>query len=133
TTLFHLINQCLRRGRALLMTAQNSPEGWALKTDDVLSRIRLAAQFSVEPDDDIQLSHMLVKLFGDRQIAVDPKVVAFLVKRMERSSEEAVALVALMDRLALSRRTAVSRAIAAEAIALREAVNELTQAHLAPK
>jgi chromosomal replication initiation ATPase DnaA len=59
---------------------------------------------------------MLVKLFGDRQIAVDPRIIGYLVPRMERSPAEAVALVDLMDRLALARGSAVTRAVAAEAL-----------------
>ena len=55
----------------------------------------------------------------DRQIAVDPKVIGYLVPRMERSPAEAVALAELMDRLALARGTAVTRAIAAEALKRR--------------
>jgi hypothetical protein len=40
---------------------------------------------------------------------------------MERSPEEVVVLADRMDRLALSRGTAITRTIAAEALALREA------------
>ena len=41
---------------------------------------------------------MFVKLFGDRQVTVDPKIIAYLVARMERSPEEAVVLAELIDR-----------------------------------
>jgi len=121
TALFHLLNQAMRADRPVLMTAGDLPSAWPLKTDDVRSRVRLAALFSVEADDDIQLSQMLVKLFADRQIAIEPRVVAYLVRRMERSPEEAVALVDLADKLALSRGSAITRTIAAEAVALRAA------------
>jgi hypothetical protein len=40
---------------------------------------------------------------------------------MERSPEEAVILVELLDRLAMARGTAITRAVAAEALALRGA------------
>lgn len=117
--LFHLLNQCMRDGRPLLMTARNPVSQWPYQTADVLSRARLASNFPVETPDDIQLSQMLVKLFGDRQIAIDPKIIAYLVARMERSTSEAVAIVALMDKLALTRRVSVTRSIAAEALAIR--------------
>lgn len=117
--LFHLLNRSMRDGRPVLMTARLAPEHWNLATNDVLSRVRLASQFHVEPADDIQLSHMFVKLFEDRQIAVDPKIITYLVLRMERSPQEAVALVSIMDKLALTRRTGISRTIAAEAIEIR--------------
>jgi chromosomal replication initiation ATPase DnaA len=117
--LFHLLNQAMRDNRAILMTAREDVAQWPLATDDVRSRVRRATAFSVAMSDDIQLSQMFVKLFGDRQVEVDPKVIAYLVQRMERSPEEAVALAHLCDRLALSRGTAITRAVAAAALADR--------------
>lgn len=124
TALFHLLNQSIRDGRPLLMTARAPIASWPFATDDVKSRARLAAQFPVTLTDDIQLSQMFVKLFDDRQIAVDPKVIAYLVARMERSPEEAVVLAGMLDRMALERGTAVTRAIAADALALRDALRD---------
>jgi chromosomal replication initiation ATPase DnaA len=79
----------------------------------------LAAAFTVEQADDTQLTQLMVKLFSDRQVTVEAKVIAYLVARMERSPEEAVALAELTDRIALARGTAITRFIAAEALALR--------------
>lgn len=117
--LFHLLNQSMRDRRPLLMTAREPVANWPFATDDLKSRARLAAFLSVSTSDDIHLSQMFVKLFGDRQVAVDPKIIAYLVARMERSPEEAVLLAGLMDRLALERGTAITRSIAAEALAQR--------------
>lgn len=128
--LFHLLNQSMRDRRPVLMTAREPVANWPFATDDLKSRARLAALFTVTTSDDIHLSQMFVKLFGDRQIAVDPKVIAYLVARMERSPEEAVALAGLMDRMALQRGTAITRAIAAEALALRDAAHDEGQLQL---
>ncbi len=117
--LFHLLNQSMRDGRALLMTTREPIANWPFETDDLKSRARLAARFTVALSDDIQLSQMFVKLFGDRQVTVDPKIVSYLVARMERSPEEAVALAELVDRIALSRGTAITRSVAAAALAER--------------
>ncbi len=119
--LFHLLNQAMRDGRPVLMTAREGVQSWQVQTEDVRSRVRLASQFAMLPTDDIQMSQMLVKLYADRQIAVEPRVIAYLSARMERSPAEAVALVELTDRLALARATAVTRTVAAEALALRAA------------
>ncbi|WP_224702440.1 P-loop NTPase family protein [Devosia aquimaris] len=116
TGLFHLLNQSLRDRRPILLTAREEVAQWPLSTQDVVSRVRRATAFTLEMTDDIQLSQMFVKLFGDRQVAVDPKIIAYLVARMERSSEEAVLLADLMDRLALEKGTAVTRSIAAQAL-----------------
>jgi chromosomal replication initiation ATPase DnaA len=118
--LFHLINQSMRDGRSLLITARDEVAQWPLATDDVRSRLRRAATFRLEITGDIQLSQMFVKLFADRQVAVDPKVIGYIVARMERSAEEAVILADLMDRLALERGTAITRSIASEALDRRQ-------------
>jgi len=119
--LFHLLNQSMRDQRPVLLTAREAIASWPFSTDDVRSRARRAAAFSVTMTDDIQLSQMFVKLFGDRQIAVDPKIIGYLVARMERSTEEAVILADLMDRLALAKGTAITRSIAADALNRRRA------------
>lgn len=123
--LFHLLNQAMRDGRPMLMTAREPVANWPFETDDLKSRARLAAHFTVAVTDDIQLSQMFVKLFGDRQVTVDPKIISYLVARMERSPEEAVALADLVDRIALSRGTAITRSVAAAALAERGIDDEL--------
>jgi chromosomal replication initiation ATPase DnaA len=114
--LFHLLNQSMREQRPILLTAREDIANWPLATDDVRSRARRATAYSLELTDDIQLSQMFVKLFGDRQIKVDPRIIAYLVARMERSAEEVVILADLMDRLALAKGTAITRSIAADAL-----------------
>lgn len=114
--LFHLLNQSMREQRPILLTAREDIANWPLTTDDVRSRARRATAYTLELTDDIQLSQMFVKLFGDRQLKVDPKIIGYLVARMERSAEEAVVLADLMDRLALAKGTAITRSIAADAL-----------------
>ncbi|MBE0580656.1 hypothetical protein [Devosia sp.] len=120
--LFHLLNQSMREQRPILLTAREDIANWPLATDDVRSRVRRAAAYTLELTDDIQLSQMFVKLFGDRQIKVDPRIIGYLVARMERSAEEVVTLADLMDRLALAKGTAITRSIAADALNRRRLV-----------
>jgi chromosomal replication initiation ATPase DnaA len=65
------------------------------------------------------LSAVLVKLFADRQLAVDEGVVAYLLPRIERSLAGARAVIAKLDNAALARGRAVTKQLAAEV--LREA------------
>ena len=60
-----------------------------------------------------------LKALEDRQVVVDPRIIGYVVPRMERSPAEVAALAELMDRLALERGSAITRKIAAEALALR--------------
>ena len=117
--LFHVLNQSMRDHRAVLMTSREPVANWAYRTDDLLSQARLATHLLVTPPGDMELSQMFVKLFGDRQVVVDPRIVSYVVPRMERSPEEVVAMADLMDRMALARGTAITRSIAAEALAQR--------------
>ena len=115
--LFHLVNLARERGRPVLVTSALPPERCGLATPDLLSRLRLAPAVTLEAPDDALLRAVLVKLFHDRQLAVDAAVVDFVAGRMERSLGAARALVAALDREALSRGRRVTRPIAANILA----------------
>lgn len=119
TALFNLLNQSMRDGRPILMTARLPVHAWPFVTDDVKSRARLAAHFGVLAADDLQLCQMFAKLFSDRQIVVDPKTITYLVSRMERSPAEVFALVDLLDKLALTRGKPISLKMASHALEIR--------------
>ena len=112
--LFHLLNLMRENGASAVITASQAPDFWGLKTADLLSRLRLAPMVQLwEPD--LDLAHaVLFKLFSDRQLVVDPTVVAYIAVRIERSLNAARAIVAALDREALSRGKRVTRAMAAE-------------------
>ena len=119
--LFHLLN--LVRGEAadgsvpwLVLTARSWPDSWGLSTRDLLSRLRLAPAVEIdEPGDDL-VRAVLVKLFQDRQLAVDTSVVDYLALRIDRSLGAARSIVEAIDREALARGRAVTRPIAAEVL-----------------
>lgn len=111
--LFHLVNLARERGRHLLVTSALPPERCGLATPDLLSRLRLAPAVTLEAPDDHLLRAVLVKLFHDRQIAVEAAVIDFVAGRMERSLGAAQTIVAALDREALSRGRRVTRPIAA--------------------
>ena len=73
-----------------------------------------------EPDEDL-LAQVMVKLFADRQVAVDDRIIVYLVARMERSLAAARAIVTRIDQLALARGSKITRALAAEVMAEMEA------------
>jgi len=112
--LFHLLNLLRETHATALITAQKAPDFWGLETADLLSRLRLAPMVTIgEPD--LDLAHaVLFKLFSDRQLVVEPAVVAYIALRIERSLNAARAIVAALDREALARGKRVTRAMAAE-------------------
>ncbi|MDR0810511.1 MAG: chromosomal replication initiator DnaA [Gemmobacter sp.] len=112
--LFHLHNRLAERHMSLLLTARKPSRDWGLGLPDLLSRMQGAAIARLEAPDDALLSATLVKLFADRQIAVTPSLVPWLVVRMDRSLAAARALVARLDAEALARGGPVTRQLAAE-------------------
>ncbi len=112
--LFHLVNAALQNGVWLLLTARSAPEAWALKTPDLLSRLRLAPVVRLETPDIELTEAVLFKLFSDRQLQVEPHVVAYIALRIERSLGEARRLVDALDHEALARGQRVTRAMASQ-------------------
>lgn len=118
--LFHLHNLLAQAGGALLLTAAAPPRDWGLALPDLLSRMQAAPVTRIEAPDDALLSAVLVKLFSDRQLAVAPNLIPYLVARMPRSIGAARALVAALDAAALAEGRPVTRALAAGLLAPEE-------------
>lgn len=116
TQLFHLINAVRSAGTSLLITARSWPLAWGVTLPDLVSRLKAATVVEIGAPDDMLLSQILVKLFADRQLQVDDRLVAYIVSRMERSLAAAQAIVERLDHLALSRGTRISRVLAAEVL-----------------
>ena len=116
TELFHLINAVRSAATNLLITARSWPMAWGVTLPDLASRLKAATTVEIGPPDDLLLSQILMKLFADRQLLPDAKVIAYIVARMERSLAAAQAIVERLDRLALARGTRINRALAAEVL-----------------
>lgn len=112
--LFHLLNLAREEGAFLLLTARGAPAGWKLAIPDSASRLKALPVVALTAPDDVLLRGVLVKLFADRQLAVDESLVGFLVKRIERSIAAARAVVAKLDDEAMRQKRPLTRALAAE-------------------
>ncbi len=118
--LFHLINLAREEGAFVLVTARSPPSGWTLRVPDLASRLRALPVVELGVPDDALLRAILVKLFADRQLAVDESLVAYLATRMERSFAAARAIVERLDREALRLQRPVTRALAADLLGRHE-------------
>jgi chromosomal replication initiation ATPase DnaA len=119
--LFHLLNALRSAGHHLLITSRRFPASWPVALPDLVSRLRAAATVEIGEPDDALLAAVMIKLFADRQVEVEPHVVQFLVRRMERSLSTASALVDRLDRAALERKSRITRALAAEIVSAMDA------------
>ena len=114
--LFHLINLVLAGPGHLAITARAWPDSWGVQTKDLLSRLRLAPAIEIGEPDDSLIRAVLVKLFLDRQLAVDASVVEYLAMRIERSLDAAGNVVELLDREALAAGRPITRPMAADVL-----------------
>lgn len=114
--LFHLLNLTREKGLSLLITSRAAPGDLEIALPDLRSRLRALPLALIEAPDEALLRAVLVKLFSDRQLDVEPHVVGYLALHMERSMQAANEVVAEADRLALAKQRRVSRAVAAEAL-----------------
>ncbi|MGE5268619.1 MAG: hypothetical protein ACM3JG_02980 [Thiohalocapsa sp.] len=118
--LLHLCNCAGEAGTFLVIAACQAPATWPLALPDLASRLRAMPAVAILPPDDALLAALLVKHFADRQLRVQPAVIDFLTRRMERTFAAAAALAACLDRLALGAGRPVNLALARQALAAAE-------------
>lgn len=114
--LFHLCNHLAAGGGTLLVSGREPPSRWPVALPDLASRLGVAAVARLEPPDDDLLAAVLVKLFSDRQLAVEPGLIRYLVSRMDRSFAAAERLVADLDRAGLARQRPITLRLAAQVL-----------------
>jgi chromosomal replication initiation ATPase DnaA len=115
--LFHLLNRARESKLSVLFTTRTAPGDLKIQIPDLRSRLRALPVVALDAPDEPLLKAVLVKLFSDRQLNVEPAVIDYLSLRMERSMRAAARVVATIDRLALAMHRKVTRPLAAEALA----------------
>lgn len=119
--LFHLINAARQGGTHVLLVARRFPAAWGVALPDLVSRLKAAATVEIAEPDDALLAGVITKLFADRQIEVEPHVVHYVARRMERSLATAIRLVDELDRAALEAKSRITRPLAARVLGEIEA------------
>jgi chromosomal replication initiation ATPase DnaA len=115
--LFHLLNLMREHRRSMLLTSRVLPGELDVRLPDLRSRLRALPVAVIDPPDEALLRGVLVKHFADRQLAVEPHVIAYIALHMEQSMEAAAAVVAAIDRAAMAAHRKVTRALAAQVLA----------------
>ncbi len=122
--LFHLLNLAREHRLHILLTSRVPPGELSVELPDLRSRLRALPVVAITAPDDALLKAVIVKLFSDRQVQIEPAIVDFLAVRIERSFEAAHAVVAEIDQRALATRRRVTRALAAEVLASEDGDTE---------
>ena len=115
-SLFHILNAARAHGLAGLVTARFKPGVWNVSLPDLNSRLKAATQLELAVPDDAVVAGVAMKLFAERQVAIEPETLAHLVSRSDRSLKHVQALVRRLDYLSLARRRPVTRALVSEAL-----------------
>lgn len=115
-SLFHAWNEAQSRRRPLLLIADSPPPAWEVGLPDLRSRLAATPHVEIgDPDDDL-IANLIMKLLGDRGIAVPPELPEFLVPRIERSYVAVLQVVEALDRAVLSHHRRMTVALAKRAL-----------------
>lgn len=114
--LFHLLNLAREHRRTIMLTSRRPPGEMAIALPDLRSRLRALPMIAIAPPDEALIKAVLVKLFADRQLFVEPHVVNFIALRVERSMAAVNSVVERLDREALATKRRVTRALAANVL-----------------
>jgi chromosomal replication initiation ATPase DnaA len=115
--LFHLINMT-DTGASLLLTGRTPPLQWTADLPDLRSRLNALMVASLRPPDDVVLEGVLLKFFAERHIKPGRDVMAYLLRRIERSVPAVMEIVARIDEKAGADGRDVTRPL------VREVLNE---------
>jgi len=115
--LFHLHNVMNEAQHPLLMTGVGPVGLWGINLPDLASRLAGSQLVMMTAPDDALLSVLLIKLFADRQITVEPPLISYIIKRMDRSFAFAGDLVGALDRASLKGQKPITRRLAGRVLA----------------
>jgi hypothetical protein len=114
--LFHAWNEAQLSRRPLLVVADAPPPIWRVELPDLRSRLSATPHVALGDPDDRLIGDLIVKLMGDRGVAVPPEVPAYVVPRIERSYLAVQQAVAALDRALLSHHRRMTVAMARRAL-----------------
>lgn len=115
--LFHLHNWMRERGGFLLLTGREPPSRWPTTLKDLASRLAALPVATISAPDENLLAALFVKQLADRQLRVEPRLVDFVVTRIDRSFAAVAALVARLDAESLRRGRPITVPLARELLA----------------
>ncbi len=115
--LLHLLNAAQESGLPVLLTARDPPSRWGTVLPDLGSRLRATHSVSIGRPDEPMLRVLLLRLLVERQLAVAPAVIDWLMPRLPRSPAAMRDAARLLDEASLATGGRISRALAARMLA----------------
>lgn len=127
--LFHLINRAIAGEGSLLLTARTRPAAWRSGLPDLRSRLNALRVVEIGEPDDALLTAVLQKFLMERNITPLEDVLAYLVKRIERSVLRARAVADKLDEAMDAKQRPLTRHLARIILDEAEATGELFDFH----
>lgn len=85
TMLFHAWNEAQAAHRPLFLVADEAPPLWAVKLPDLRSRLGASPVARIEEPGDALAADILRQLLDRHELVVNPDVVAWIMRRIERT------------------------------------------------
>ena len=104
---FHIYNRTFSNKKNILITL-NKDKFRNIKLKDLESRFNSFSSAKINPPDDNLVNALIVKFFKDQQINVDPSVVSFIIKRIERDYKAIFNFLKKIDELSLEKKNKIS-------------------------
>ena len=101
--LFHIINFTKENDKKLLMTSCKSISNIEFKLEDLKSRLNAILEAKIMQPDDELMKLVLIKIFNDKQLLINPNVINFLKSRLERSYKSINDFIEKIDKFSLEK------------------------------
>ena len=101
--LFHIINLAKENNKKLLMTSRKRISEIDLNLEDLKSRLNSILEAKIKEPDDQLMKLLLIKIFNDKQLKINPNIIDFLVSRLERSYESINLFIEKIDKFSLEK------------------------------
>ena len=112
--LFHRFNALADGGHSMLILSRQPVAQMDWQLADLASRMRSVNLVRLDPPDDALLRALMEKYFADRQLAVMPAVLDYMVARIERSFAAVQIIAGAMDKASLAQQRALTMPLARE-------------------
>ena len=101
--LFHIINLVKENNKKLLMTSRKSISEIDISLEDLKSRLNSILEAKINEPDDQLMELILIKIFNDKQLKINPNVIDFLMSRLVRSYKSINLFIEKIDNFSLEK------------------------------
>ncbi len=107
---FHLLNRTAQTGQKVVIFTRQRLDELEIHLADLRSRLGTFESFEIAPPDDVMVLQLIAKGFQERGLIVQPDVIDYLAKRIERSYQAIANAVAALDEMAMRDKGKVNKA-----------------------